>query len=99
MMITLKELFKRFLLNYLSRNDNESEEIDRLTNEWLEWPDIEYFTSDAVKSYLDYLEHNLSDEYLSLYDFGFNESRFSDLLKNYNRSIEKINIFISSSIL
>ena len=87
MKITLKELFKRFLLNYLSRgNDNDDkakEEIDRLTNKWFQCPDIEYFTSDSVRSYLDYLEHNVSDEYLRLYDFEFNESRFSDLIKNY----------------
>ena len=52
MKITLKELFKRFLLSYLLRgNDNESEEIDRLTNEWFEGYEIEYFSSNAVKSY------------------------------------------------
>ena len=67
MKITLKELFKRFLLSYLLRgNVNESEEIDRLTNEWFDCFDIDYFTSDAVKSYLDYLEHNVNDENLRL---------------------------------
>ena len=87
MRITLKELFKRFLFNYLSRrndnNDKAKEEIDRLTNEWFEGFEIEYFTSDAVRSYLDYLEHNISDEYIDLYDFEFNESHYSDLIKNY----------------
>ena len=87
MKITLKELFKRFLLNYLSRgndiDDKAKEEIDRLTNEWFDCLDVDYFTSKAVRSYLDYLEHNVSDENLRLYDFEFNEFRYSDLIKNY----------------
>ena len=87
MMISSKELFKRFLLDYITRRCNVgvTSEIYQLTDEWFEWPDIVYFSSDAVRSYLDYIIHNVkNDDDVRLYYLTFDESRYSDLIKNYN---------------
>ena len=86
MMISSKELFKRFLLDYITRRCNVgvTSEIYQYTDEGFECFDIVYFTSDAVRSYLDYIRHNIRDDDVGLYYLTFNESRYSDLIKNYN---------------
>ena len=86
--MSIKEVFKRFVHGYISAGhtvwDESEEEVKRLIDEWVEdYNDEDCFTYYSINGALDYVKHNITDEYKGLYHYYFNQKQYIDLLQDY----------------
>ena len=88
MRLTIKEYFKQFLHAYVAEGhtvcDESEQEVNRFTDEFTEsLTNDDCFNSSFIYDYVDYIEHNLSDEYIGLYTLYFDNHRYVCLLEKY----------------
>ena len=85
---SIKDLFKRLLIGYISKghtvSDSSQEEVERLTDRFINnLYDDEYFPARAVECYCWYMDENLCDEFACLYSLHFKYRYYTEILETY----------------
>lgn len=97
--MSIKEVFKRFVHGYISSGhtvwDESEEEVKRLIDEWVEsYFDEDCFTFYSIRGTIDYVENNICDDYKQLYNFNFDEQRYTSQLEKYLKHYIHLNFSI-----
>ena len=89
---SIKDLFKRLLIGYISKghtvSDSSQKEVERLTDIYVKNLFIdECFTARAVEVYCWYMDENLCDEFACLYSLHFKYRYYTEILETYMKYV------------
>ena len=88
----METTFKRFLIGYIAAgrtyDDSAMEELENLTNEFINWMDPHYcFTSNATSAYCEFLYERMSEENKHWFPLRFDKDRYVNLLEKWIRHL------------